>query len=269
MKTIKLKCIYNLIAIRLKKFPENFNCKNFKKNSDGFISLFFLNFLGIIILLYFILTLTIAISNSKDKLRTECVQESYAFQKSILQSTRQLFNLNKVSTALRISINVTKAAIAVNLATMNLPAIPPLERTLQQLYQSQKNLDQIQKMIIKKIEIEIQLKPTLLTSKMYVHNYQNSKFLSSIIHFLFQIKILNTPQLPIQPDSGGGIGPNYEWKPQAEGLLTLSYIWKMHFMSRNQFQTFINTSNNISIKCGAKPNLGEKKWSIEIIADKQ
>ncbi len=238
------------------------------KNTKGFSQFILLKILMIFMTCYFVLIISVGLLSVKANIRKICFEETYSVQSEILKNTRQLFNLNKISTALRVSIKATKAAIAVNLAAFNFPAIPPLQQQLQTLEIAQTNLDTSQKIIITKNEMMMKANQLNMYKKISDKvNLEQQRW-----SFLFELFLNYIPkinfQYPIKPDLEGGVGPNYEWEINAEQKLTLVHFWHFNYMTNNYFQTLFKVQDQFQLTCGFKPNLKGELWDLQIITDK-
>ena len=242
--------------------------KIFGKNSDGFISLSFVFVLMTFLSLYITATFSIALSQHRDYVRSTCVNEATEIQSSALKNIRGLFALNPVSTTLRYNIKTTKVALALAVATMNFEAVPPLERQLNTLYEAQKNLDGAQQTLITKAKAELMTKHIALIEKLN----RGQQEINTPWRFMLSISSYFTPRftpiLAIRPDSEGGVGPNYEWQPEAEKKQTLAYSWNMYFATNESYQRFFTWINVLTIQCSVAPSLGDRQWQLTINADK-
>lgn len=242
--------------------------KSSGKNFKGFISLSFVFVLMTFLSLYLTATFAIALSQQRDYVRSTCVTEATDIQSAALKNARELFALNKASTTLRVSIKTTKVALALAVASLNLEAIPPLEKQLNALYEAQKILDAVQQTLITKAKGELLAQHVALIAKLN-HGQQES---SAPWRFMLTMSSYFTPRftpaLAIRPDPEGGVGPNYEWQDQAEKKQTLAYSWNMYFQTNESYQRFFKWINVLSIQCSVAPSLGDKQWQLTINADK-
>lgn len=238
------------------------------RNTKGFIHFSVLAVLPILMAFYLTAALAVALSQQYDLARTKCVQKAYSLQEKILLSARKLFNLNKTSTVLRKSITATEAALLVAKASGQVQAIAPLEAQLTHLKLAQKSLDQVQKLLIYKMQT------VLITGHVHnitslnqqAHNLKKSwhKIITSAVTF----KPQSQPRLAIQPDSIGGIGPNYEWHPKAYDLQELAYNWNMFFQTNNSFQTLLSWTKAFKMNCSTSPDVKDQLWTVKINVDK-
>jgi len=243
--------------------------KNILKNTNfGFVNLNIILFFTIFLSLYFTISIAISLSEKKDSVRTICYESSIELQSHALTAHRKLFNLNSVSTGLRISIQTTQASIAAATAALQFELIPPLERMLDTLYKSQKVLDKTQKTLIQTTINYIKLKQAETVFKMNKSSQTQNNTWAFLLDSFSNARINNKIDIPVQPDSIGGIGPNYEWKPNAEELLTVSYIWSSFFKTNERYQHYLNWGNKYSFICGIKPQLKGKEWELKTIVDK-
>jgi len=237
-------------------------------SKKGFVSLQFSLFLVIFLSLYSTLAITYALFEMKDTNRKTCIQETYETESYVLKMTRALFNLNPVSTLLRIQIKSIQAALAIAIATGNEPAALALEKSLNLLYKSQKTLDNKQKILISTVKNYIRLKQAQIKAQVYNQSKDKSQLwnfiLQSTVHFTTKTQI----NYPVQADPIGGVAPNYEWATDAEKSLTMAYNWNLFFSSNSHFQSLLTWSNSFSMTCGSTAQLRSSKWSIKIIADK-
>lgn len=242
--------------------------KNLSKNSEAFVSLSFVFILMTFTSLYLTATFAIALSMQRDYVRSTCVTEATAIQSATLKNVRQLFNLNPASTALRLDIKATQAALAVAIATMNLELVPVLEHKLNALHQAQKTLDGVQRTLISKTQLELLSKHLALIAKLQGGQEQLSLPWRFMLRLSTYVVPRSTPILAIRPDSEGGLGPNYEWQENAEHKQSLAYAWNMAFATLASYQSFFTWTNVLSLTCKVSPRLGDKKWHLTINADK-
>lgn len=242
--------------------------KNSGKNSKGFISLSFVFVLMTFLSLYLTATFAIALSQQRDYVRSTCVTEAADIQSTALKNVRELFALNKASTALRVNIKATKVALALAIVSMQVEAVPSLERRLNTFYEAQKKLDAVQQILITKAKGELLAQHVALIAKLN----RGQQEISAPWRFMLTMSSYFTPHftpvLAVRPDPEGGVGPNYEWQDQAEKKQTLAYSWNMYFQTEESYQRFFKWINVLSIQCSVAPSLGEKQWQLTINADK-
>lgn len=246
---------------------KHFNSKILR--TQGYITLQFTFIISVFLILFATISIAIAITKSKDIARTTCITEAVKTQSQALQYTRVLFSLNKPATFLRWTIRITSAAMVLATVTGQLQFLPALRTTLNLAKQSQKHLDKAQKILINLIKWQMKSNHYQTLYKMNKSSYENSKIWDTIVHINSFAKSDHTPSLAIRANSKSGTAPNYEWLPQAEKIMTVSYSWRMFFRSNNSFQNFIPWMNVLSTKCAVAPNLTEAdKWTLTINVDK-
>lgn len=242
--------------------------KNSIKNSKAFTSLTFVTVLMSFMTLYFTAAFAIAISQQRDYVRTVCVQEATENQSQALTTVRYLFQLNMASSALRWGIKINKIAILAATVALQFHLIPPMERILKALKYAQQGLDKIQKAIILKAKVELQIRHYAMIIKINRGLLDKGSNWNKMLTMMGLFVPTQFPELAIRPDSKGGIAPNYEWQDEAEQKQTLAYSWNMFFKTRDDYQTMVKWMNIFSLQCSVAPNLKEDEWKLTINADK-
>lgn len=242
--------------------------KNLNINTKGFINLNTLFILPVFIILYLTGTFAIALSQTKDIAQTQCLTIAAETQGDVLTTVRKLFYLNKASTALRMSITATNVSIAAAAVALQFHLLPPLRNTLKTLEALQKTLDTTQKAIIMVAKAQLYAGHMKLVFSVNKQMYEQHQTWAKFIQLMAFIRPTNQPALAIQPDSKGGVAPNYEWQKDAERLQTLSYSWMLFFTTVEKFQNYLNWTNRIKVDCAVSPVVTGEEWELKISTGK-
>lgn len=227
------------------------------KTSNGFISISFLVLLPLLILLTSLYVFTQLTVHHSDQFNVYCLKDLRTLQKKITTATDQIVALNPYSTLLRQQITMVTLALATAVSTQNYPLIAEMTIQLNRLKTQQKQLDQVQRTLISKANLDILIFQQQMQKKIDSTNKQQLLKLKTITDYVQSTKIIKYASLGLIPDSISGLAPNYK--------LSNSYIEEHRVVLFWQFKTIKSTYQR---QC----SLGTKKegqhWRLIIKRDK-
>lgn len=238
--------------------------KNTNKHTHGFVSLSCIFVIAILIGLYFTVSFSIGISEARNLAQSQCVQQASETQGQVLKTLRELFNLNPLSTALRLQIQSLQAQIVAATLAQNYAALPGLSAQLTEARNEQLELNQIQKSLIFMAQSKLQSGHikllTSLNKNLLDQNQRWKDALSLVTSFVAQ----REPKVAIRPDSQSGIAPNYEWQTEAEQIQAMSYSWSLYFTTQERVQRYLSWTNKINLSCLVAPQVKGEQWQLKI-----
>lgn len=231
------------------------------KNQSGFIhlhSLFVVIFVTIII---FSIGFIGAIIQIQQEIRSNCLTDSIAIQKEIIQSEKLLLQMNTASTSLKVAYY---AAVAVSLFPPTAAAGQAQMRVIQTLRQ---NLDRVQKSIIKLTNVKAQIESAAMLVRLNQMSWKRRQVWSFYLNLMAFIRPVKIPKMAVHAVSSD-LAPNYELDSDYKETQRLELSWQMLFATRDSAQSYLQEKSRFQLQCGALPERNNHQWSIEIIADK-
>ncbi len=224
-------------------------------------------FLPLMALLLFSFSFSAYLIQFKTKMRSSCIQESISFQKKLIQNEESLFKLNPLALILRQQLILKEALLLAALAAENIPLIAKLKIEISEIRRQQKNLDQLQKKIIQKAQLQMQTQRLAIEFQLNQISQNTNLIWKYYIQSFTSIKILKRSHLSIQADSSD-LAPVYDLTDDYIEQQKLAYSWQHFYETARSNQQFIKEKNEIEMSCGASAKKQGARWNILINADK-
>ncbi|MFN7905351.1 MAG: hypothetical protein ACK5P5_09220 [Pseudobdellovibrionaceae bacterium] len=193
------------------------------KNQNGFVTVFLLATLPVIVGLIAAVTVMTSSLNLDQQLKKTCREELIRSQENSAKSLDRLFNLNPMALKLRFQKHAAQIALAAAVASLNQVAIAKYTKELLKIERARQRLHRIQQTILQRQNIanhmglnrvQIALAASLAAT---VHG----NFFTEHIQFTGR-KHVGLAVEPDQPDTA----PIYELQNPFEEKQTLSIFWK-------------------------------------------
>jgi len=223
--------------------------------------------LGIAGILIFSLSFLIFISQAKLQFQSTCIKESLLLQKSIIQAEKKLFSLNPLSSILSYRMKVAQLQLTAATLAMNFPAIASATAEIARIRQQQIKLDQIQRSLIFMTNSRIAVENLRIQSQINQATSSLSNRWNFFIQTFLIIRSDRISKMAVQARTSG-LAPNYELKPNYKVEQAVAFNWQLRYLTRNDSQRFLKSSNRLKLSCGVLPNRNGEIWSAEIQKDK-
>lgn len=234
------------------------------KSENGFVSSFFVIILNVVLLLGFIYAFINFHITQKDYQRKICLIEFKEIQTSIVKSEESIFRLNSLSSLLRLRMTQLKMALAAAIAVSNYPVVAQINLQIAETYQKQVSLDQLQRSLMLRSQFQILQRISNLNQKIQSQLRKQTPVWNLLLYQSTSFSLKPIYSLPIQPDSIGGIAPNYELKPNYKQLQMLALNWNQSI----QTKLGIKSSSKDYSQCSLTAKKEGSFWTIEINPDK-
>ncbi len=222
-------------------------------------------FLPLIALVVLCFALICYVIQYKTKMRSHCLSQVIEIQKNLVRSEESLFALNPVAKALRLRLQLAYSALAA--AAGNPAAMASIELEINQIILQKKELDIIQKLIIKTAKLNLDFR----TNQLAFELAQTSKGMSSIWNFYIEsftnVRQSQKPQVAVVPDSPE-LAPVYELAADYKLRQTVAYHWQMCFRTKKNAQEVLKSENIFEMSCESSAESKRGTWDILINADK-
>lgn len=235
-----------------------------KFNTRGFTSIIFLFFLSLTVFLVFSYAFISYVQKQKGIFKKFCYGDLAQIQKETVQYEKNLFRLNPLSSFYRTYLIALKANYAAAIASQNYPLASQLHLEIIETERKQEQLDVTQKKIISSAQLN--LKSNLNTLK---YNIESRTVLESFIwlHILKQTQNYELSQnaiIAVQPDSIGGIAPNYELQNQYNQKQQLRLNLQISFKNKDDIKTIISTEQSFENNCNISFEKRDEEWFLKI-----
>ncbi len=235
------------------------------RNERGSAAVFFLSVLPLFFIIFITLAFTGYIIQLKSRVRATCINQSIEIQKDIISSEKKLFALNPLSTALRVGLGVAAAEIVASAGNPLIIADATLR--IKSIREQQKNLDKLQKSIIKYAEIKTKISSAKIMRDIYQHFSEMGSIWAFYLSATNAIYPRRLPQVAVEPDFDD-IAPNYGLTKDYKTTQQLVLSWHHSYRTKQTAQQTIDKDFDFAFSCGAGPNQKGNKWLVEIKGDK-
>lgn len=207
------------------------------------------------------------VAQAKMQFHSVALQESIDLQKKIIKAEKMLFDMNLLSTTLRLKLAADATLLSLASIAMDLPEMIRLGAEIAQTIKKQKQLDKVQKTLINTTNAFIKIKVAQLTYQLNSNAYSFEKNWSHFLTAFFAITPTNIPTMAVQADTSAGWGPNYGLTKNYKQQQMVAFKWHLFFFTKDDAQKFLDTKNYFELSAGATANKGDT-WSVEIKKDK-
>lgn len=237
------------------------------RNSHGFVSILFMLFVIPLIALAATHALISYTSASKDLYRRQCIQWGLKAQYRLSDITDDIFKLNPLSSQLRFKLKTLQTALFAAISSGNSVLAAQLQIQIQQVQTQQLQLDQLQKQKIGQADLEIsQLKQNyLFETKMALQKFDHSWALLLMTENNFSI--LKSPYLGVQPDSIGGLAPNYELSAIYKQQRIMAFEWQNRHQLWKKSNNGPSQKQSLRIICEITAVYENRKWIYQTRLD--
>ncbi len=235
----------------------------FANARSGFASTSLLLFLPLITLIVLTFAFICYFIQFKTKMRSYCLTESIAIQKSLVQSQEALFKLNPLAQSLRLQLAVAEAELAVAPP----PAVPAVLAQIAYIKLNQQRLDAVQKTLIKSADLSLKIKMSALQNQLSNISHQMKSIWSFYIESFTLVQNSKMTELGIQPDSPDW-APVYELATDYKQRQKMVYQWQHRFHTRSEAQTLTNSHTEFEMACTTTAQKERGLWTILISEDK-
>lgn len=242
--------------------------QKFEKSEKGFFSVQFLFFVSLISVTLISYGYVFYAQKQKDQFRKVCYFDLVDIQKNMVASEKQLFLLNPESTALRIRLNILYIELAAATAAQNYPLAAKLTLDIEQTIGLQKKLDTLQKIIIQKANYSTKLQLIKLNTELARAYELEKRIWTSLVQENRRFYLKMNPVIAVQPDSMGGLAPNYELKANYQRLQELELSLQYQFTNRNETQSVLKTKQSFQFSCSISFIKKDHEWNLKINQDK-
>ncbi len=199
-------------------------------------------------------------SASKDLYRSQCIQWGLKAQYRLSDITDDILKLNPLSTQLRLQLKILKASLIAAISSGNAALIAQIQSQIQQVQWQQQQLDLQQKQMMSQAELEISWlgHNYLRETKMALQKFDSSWVMLLMIQNHF--RILRYPQLGLQPDSIGGLAPNYELSAQYRQQRIMAFEWQNKHQLWKKSDNLPNKKQSLRILCEISAAYENQRW---------
>lgn|GEM_PF-2810631 len=202
-----------------------------KSNQQGFVLVFFLTLLPVIIIALSLLTIILLHLQTQNDVRHACRQDLFSAQKTTAQNLTALMSLNPEAQSLRLQLKLAYLKLAAVAA--NPGAEAAVLAQIAKIQQQQVALGERQKSLI--AQGEFALRSGSVQSEISVSSavHQKMQRFHSLVHLSLSQLHSNPTHLAVRPDSPGDIAPVYELESAFKDKQSLQTFWKIEYSWTN------------------------------------
>lgn len=233
----------------------------------GFFSIHFLFFLTLISTTLIAYSFIFYTQKQKDLFRKICYYDLAKTQKQLVQYEKQLFLLNPLSTALRLRLKILYVQLAAALAAQNALLVEKTKYEIEKVISQQKKLDQFQKALIQQAQLHIKIQIELLQLQIQKSNHQEKLIWKYWVRENRNYHLKKNVIFAVEPDSIGGLAPNYELHNNYKALQELRLSLQLKFSNEHN-QNLLPTQKEYDFLCSISFSQQRNQWTLEINQDR-
>lgn len=237
----------------------------FLNNNRGSGAVLALTILPLLFLIYGTFALTGYLIQIKSRVRSTCILQSIELQKEMIGFEKKLFQLNPLSTTLRLRLIAAEAQLLTSAG--NPVAIAAALAQIASIREQQQVLDGIQKTIIKTAHFKSQLATAAMLLKIQMHLQEMGSIWQFYLTSFSAMYVSHAAQVAVEPDFED-LAPNYGLTSDYKTAQKLVLTWQHSYRTKQAPQRIIDSANQFEFTCGAGPNKKGNQWSVEINAGK-
>lgn len=236
-----------------------------KTNQLGFVHLMGLFAMTMMASFAVVIAFLFHAGHSKSEFRKFCFIDLPRLQSNIEQATNSVLALNPIAANFNFQISLTTAQLLVAQATNNAPLVLHLSRMLQQLKMHQYQFGQKQKALIRTLEVGINLKAVMFTSKSLNAINQNNVNWKDFVFALDHVSIQpQTIKLPIEPEDAKSPAPIYRIKPKIESATRITASWNSSVFANKTNQTLQDQSTHWRFTCAVEQKI-KRSYGVPVV----
>ena len=241
---------------------------SFKKSEAGFFSIQFLFFISLISVTLMSYGYVFYAQKQKDNFRKVCYFDLVDIQKDLVLAEKKLFLLNAESTALRLRLNILYINLAAATAAQNYPVAAQISLEIQNTINLQKQLDELQKLIIQTADHSAKIKLMKLNTELIKLHQKEKQIWISFVQENRHYNLKMNPRFAVKPDSIGGLAPNYELAENYQRLQELRLDLQYRFKNHDDSQKWLTTQQSFQFSCRVSFIKKDQRWDLKINQDK-
>jgi hypothetical protein len=198
-----------------------------KSNQQGFVLVFFLTLLPVIIIALSLMTVILLHLQTQNDIRHSCRKKLFTAQQSVAQNLSVLMGLNPLARSLRLQLRLAYLKLAVVAA--NPGAEAAVLAQIAKIQQQQIALDEKQKALL--TQSEFALRSGQIQSELAVSSAarEKSRYYDRLLYLSLSGVRSRAVHLAVRPDSPGDIAPIYELEPDFKAKQSLQTFWKVEY----------------------------------------
>jgi hypothetical protein len=220
------------------------------ENERGFVTVFALSLMPLILAAGFAVFFSYFLSQNWMQSLHSCRTVLLETQESTGKDIDRLMSMNSTAKALRLSLAVSQTALAAALAHLNFPVAIQLTKTIKQIRQQQRFLDQAQKAVLLSAKLKMVTGVFRAKQALARQNLQVQRRLPSFFGFSITDIRQSQPHLAVKPDSPD-LAPVYELEPGFNDRQALHLSWKSQFTTKGREQKWFNNTHQKKDACSA------------------
>lgn len=198
-----------------------------KSNQQGFVLVFFLTLLPVIVMALSLMTMILLHLQTQNDVRHSCRKSLFSAQQSTAKNLSVLMSLNPLAQSLRLQLRLAYLKLAVVAA--NPGAEAAVLAQIAKIQQQQIALGEKQKVLI--TQSEFVLRSGQIQSQLAIGSAVREK--ARHFHLILHLSLLNlrsgAVHLAVRPDKPGDIAPVYELEPDFKAQQSLQTFWKVEY----------------------------------------
>lgn len=237
----------------------------FNFNRKGFATISLLLFLPLLGSLIFSLGFMGYLIQHKTKIRSTCLTEGRAIQKTLIQNEENLFKLNPSASTLRLQLESAQTELI--LAAENPVWFAEVKAKIAIIQTEQRQLDLIQQTLIKNGNLQAQIKSASLLIQLNQLSQSTNQIWSFYLQILTKLDLAHTPKMAVVRDSAEP-APIYELDSDYKEKQRLAYRWQTRFETKSGSQRLLKSENDIELYCAVSAKNERNTWTLLIDVDK-
>jgi len=237
----------------------------FDFNRKGFATISLLLFLPLLGALIFSLGFIGYLIQHKTKIRSTCLTEGRAIQKTLIQNEESLFELNPSASSLRLQLELAQTELI--LAAEDPVWFAEVQAKIALIQSEQRQLDLIQQTLIKNGNLQVQIKAATLLMQLKQLSQSTNQIWSFYLDSLTIIQLMHTPTMAVVRDSPEP-APVYELDSDYKQKQKLAYRWQTRFETQSSAQKLLESRNEIELDCAVSAKNERNTWTLLIDVDK-
>lgn len=238
---------------------------NCKFDNQGFATISLLLFLPVLGLMIFSFGFSGYLIQHKTKIRSICLTEGRKIQENLARNEEGIMKLNPIASDLRLRLNLAYAELAV--AAANPALIAEAQAKISLIKNQQKQLDSLQKSLLKKTKIEAVIQSLSMQDKLIQIDQQTNRIWQFYLEIFASSTLAHTPEVALVPDSPD-IAPIYELENSYQTKQHLAFQWQTLFRTKASAQKLLESENQVDFLCYVTAKKEGTKWKLLINGDK-
>ena len=237
------------------------------KFNQGFATISLMLFLPLLCLMVFSFGFSGYLIQHKTKIRSTCLTEGRKIQENLVRNEESVLKLNSVASALRLRLNLAYLELAEAEASGNAAWITRALAKIAAIEKQQKQLDSLQKFLIKKAKLEVSIRVASMQNQLNGIDHDTQKIWRFYLNIFAISMVTHVPEVALVRDSPD-VAPVYELAKDHQSKQSLAFRWQTIFQTKASAQKLLDSENEVGFLCRVSAKKEGTKWNLLINADK-